>query len=97
MIIDYDTAVASDGLDDIIRDVNDAEKCLNMINALERCGLNNEAQVIREAKSLADKDEDEYWDSYDDFDGRLAINNDYDAFWDKVRAYIDSNLRTIHQ
>ena len=33
-------------------------------------------------------DDDTLNDVYD----RLAINNDYDGFWDAVRAYIDNNI-----
>lgn len=75
-IIDYDTDLSMEGLD--FRDYS------NEINALNRAGLKTEAELL----SKVCDDNDTLNDVYD----HLAINNDYDGFWDTVRAYIDNNI-----
>ena len=37
-------------------------------------------------------DDGSYDKEYNNLSSRLALNNDYDGFWDMIRAYIDRNL-----
>ncbi|MDE6054608.1 MAG: hypothetical protein K2G55_12775 [Lachnospiraceae bacterium] len=90
-VIEYDTALVMDGFDDIING-NLSERCAEIIDALERCGAKQEADILRKAKELSDTDETRYDEEYDSFCSQLALNNDYEGFWDIVQAYIDKNL-----
>ena len=95
-IIDYDTAVQMDGLDDVING-NLSGRYSEIVNALERCGAEGEARVLREARALSGADESGYQERYREFCDRIALNNDYDGFWDAVRRYIDENLEKLRQ
>ena len=90
-VIDYDTALQMDGLDDVISG-NLSNRYKEIINALENCGAKDEADVLKKAKELYILDEGSYDKEYNNLSSRLALNNDYDRFWDMVRAYIDRNL-----
>lgn len=90
-IIEYDTALQMDGLDDIING-NLSEQCTEIIDALERCGAEQEAGILRKAKELSDMDEARYDEELDQLDSQLALNNDYEGFWDIIQVYIDKNL-----
>ena len=90
-VIEYDTALVMDGFDDIING-NLSGRCTEIIDALERCGAKKEADILRKAKELSDTDETRYDEEYDSFCSQLALNNDYEGFWDIVQAYIDKNL-----
>lgn len=90
-IIDYDTALQMDGLDDIING-NLSDRYLEIVDALKRCGLEHEASVLQKVKELSDTDEDRYGDEFDDLNNQLALYNDYDGFWDIIRVYIDMHL-----
>ena len=81
-VIDYDTALQMDGLDDVISG-NLSNRYTEIINALENFGAKDEAYVL---------DDGSYDKEYNNLSSRLALNNDYDGFWDMVRAYIDRNL-----
>ena len=61
----------------------------DFLQALDNCGANEEADVLRQAKAMST---DDYAENYDDLCDKLAINNDYDGFWDLVRDYIDASL-----
>ena len=50
------------------------------------------ADVLKKAKDLYILDDGSYDKEYNNLSSRLALNNDYDGFWDMVRAYIDRNL-----
>lgn len=89
-IIDYDTALQMDGLDDIIIG-NLSYRFTQITEALERCGAEHEASVLKRAKELS-ADEERYDEAYDDLNSQIALHNDYEGFWDMVRAYIDKNL-----
>ena len=92
-IIDYDTALNMDGLSDIIADYGNSQEQLEpILTALEHCGLQEEADILREAKTLWNTDEEQYEKICDSFADRLVLFNDTDRFWDSVRAYIDTNL-----
>ena len=90
-VIDYDTALQMDGLDDIISG-NLSNRYAEIINALENFGAKAEADVLKKAKELYVLDDGSYDKEYNNLSSRLALNNDYDGFWDMVRAYIDRNL-----
>ena len=90
-VIDYDTALQMDGLDDVISG-NLSNRYVEIINALENFGAKDEADVLKKAKKLYVLDDGSYDKEYNNLNGRLALNNDYDGFWDTVRAYIDRNL-----
>ena len=77
-IIDYDTELGMDGLD--LKSYADVVKVLNEI------GLIEEAEVLRDYDNDISKENAEK--CYE----RLAINNDYDAFWNKVYVYADENI-----
>ena len=80
-IIDYDTERGMDGLD--------LKSSADVIEALNEIGLIEEAEVLRDYDN--DKSEENAERCYE----RLAINNDYDAFWNKVYAYADENISDI--
>ena len=50
------------------------------------------ADVLKKAKESYILDDGSYDKEYNNLSSRLALNNDYDGFWDMVRAYIDRNL-----
>lgn len=93
-IIDYDTALQMDGLDDIISG-NLSSRYAEILNALKQCGAEQEADILKHAKELYDSDEDGYNEEYDNLNCQIALHNDYNGFWDIVRAYIDKNLNLI--
>ncbi len=88
-IIDYDTEIQIEGLDEVICG-NLAEQLPEILQAMDNCGVNNEADILRQAKAMTPK---EYDENYDTLCDKLAIHNDYDSFWDLVRNYIDASLR----
>lgn len=77
-IIDYDTELGMDGLD--LKSYADAVKVFDEI------GLIEEAEVLR------DYDNDISEENAEKCYERLAINNDYDVFWNKVYVYADENI-----
>ena len=90
-VIDYDTALQMDGLDDVISG-NLSNRYAEIINALENFGAKAEADVLKKAKELYVLDDGSYDKEYNNLSSHLALNNDYDGFWDMVRAYIDRKL-----
>ena len=87
-IIDYDTEVQLEGLDACAASPN-AEQ---YIQALEDCGAASEAEILRQARALADSDpdcEDETVSAgFEALSRRTALRQDYEGFWDLVRAHI---------
>ena len=78
-VIDYDTELQMEGLD--FRSY-DAE-----IKAFRSIGIDSEAEVLSSLSSEStDEDLSECYD-------RLALNNDYDAFWLAVFEYAEENLK----
>ena len=90
-IIDYDTAIQINGLDDIINR-NLSERYLEIVDALKRCGAAQEANVLQKAKILSDTDRAGYEKQYEALCSQIVLNNDYESFWDTVRRYIVKNL-----
>lgn len=89
LIIDYDTAIQMDGLGEVIYGTLE-EELPEILQALDNCGAGFEADILRRAKAMTPKDfEEEYANLYNE----LAINNDYEDFWDLVRSYIDASLQ----
>ena len=86
-IIDYDTEVQMEGLDACAASPH-AEQ---YIQALMNCGAAAEAEILKRARELSGPDyEDEAVDAemgilYQ----QIALNQDYNAFWDLVRGYIE--------
>ncbi len=70
-IIDYDTGIQMDGLDDVING-NLCGRCTEIIEALERCGVEDEADILKRAKELYESDEDSYDKEYDNLYRQLA-------------------------
>ena len=78
-VIDYDTELQMDGLG--FKSYDDE------IKALRNIGIESEAEIL---SSITDESTDEELsDCYD----RLALNNNYDAFWLAVYEYAEENLR----
>lgn len=77
-IIDYDSNLSMEGLD--------FKSYEEEIEALRSAGLDDEADL------LANLSEDSTDDDLEKCYSQLALNNDYDAFWDAVFNYAGSNL-----
>lgn len=88
LILDYDTEIQMGGLDEVIHG-NLEEQLPEILQALDNCGAGEEADVLREAKAMP---LEEYEESCEELYDKLAINNDYEEFWDLVRDYIDASL-----
>ena len=78
-VIDYDTELAMDGLE--------FKSYRNVIDALTDIGVTTEAQALIELEG------DVSQDGIDSCYSKLALNNDYEAFWDKLYSYADKNLK----
>lgn len=78
-VIDYDTELAMNGLD--------FKSYKNVIEALTDMGL------IEEAKVLTAFENDSSQENTDIYYYNLALNNDYESFWDKVYSYADQNIK----
>lgn len=87
-IVDYDTEVQMEGLDACA-----AGPCAEQyIQALLNCGAVSEAEILKRAKKLTDSDSD-YEDEAVDAEmeklyRQIALNQNYEEFWDLVRGYI---------
>ena len=86
LIIDYDSEIQIEGLDEVIHG-NLEEQLFEIIQALDNCGASQEADVLRQARAMTLEG---YEENYDSLCDKLAINNNYDGFWDLVRSYIDA-------
>ena len=86
-IVDYDTEVQMEGLDACAA----SPRAEQYIQALMYCGAAAEAEILKRARELSGPDyEDEAVDAemgilYQ----QIALNQDYNAFWDLVRGYIE--------
>lgn len=78
-VIDYDTELAMDGLE--------FKSYRNVIDALTDIGVTTEAQALIELEG------DVSQDGIDSCYSKLALNNDYEAFWDKIYLYADKNMK----
>ena len=78
-VIDYDTELAMNGLD--------FKSYKNVIDALTDIGVTTEAQALIELEG------DVSQDGIDSCYSKLALNNDYEAFWDKIYSYADKNMK----
>ena len=92
-IIDYDTEVQMEGLDACAT----GPYAEQYVQALTNCGAAYEAELLKRAKELADSDPD-YADEtvnaeMDTLYQQIALNQDYDAFWDLVRGYIERSRK----
>ena len=87
-IIDYDTEVQMEGLDACAA----SPRAEQYIQALLNCGAVTEAELLKRAKELADSGpdgEDEAFDAeLESLYRQIALNQDYEGFWDWVRGYI---------
>ena len=78
-VIDYDTELSMNGLD--------FKSYKNVIEALNDIGL------IEEAEALIAFERDSSQEGADICYSKLALNNDYEAFWNKVYSYADENIK----
>ena len=78
-VIDYDTELARDGLE--------FKSYRNVIDALTDIGVTTEAQALIELEG------DVSQDGIDSCYSKLALNNDYEVFWDKLYSYADKNMK----
>lgn len=78
-VIDYDTELAMDGLE--------FKSYRNVIDALTDIGVTTEAQALIELEG------DVSQEGIDSCYSKLALNNDYEAFWDKLYSYADKNMK----
>ena len=77
-VIDYDTELGMDGLD--------LKSYADIVKVLDEIGLIEEAGVLRDYdKDMSEENAEKCYE-------RLAINNDYDVFWNKVYVYADENI-----
>ena len=88
-IIDYDTEVQMEGLDACAASPH-AEQ---YIQALLNCGAAAEAEILKRAWELSLSGPDYEDEAVDAEMGilyqQIALNQDYNAFWDLVRGYIE--------
>lgn len=87
-VIDYDTEVQMEGLDACAA----SPRAEQYIQALHNCGAVSEAELLKRAKKLTDSDSD-YEDEAVDAEmeslyRQIALNQNYEEFWDLVRGYI---------
>lgn len=87
-VIDYDTEVQMEGLDACAV----SPRVEQYIQALLNCGAVSEAEILKRAKKLTDSDSD-YEDEAVDAEmeklyRQIALNQNYEEFWDLVRGYI---------
>ena len=78
-VIDYDTELAMDGFE--------FKSYRNVIDVLTDIGVTTEAQALIELEG------DVSQDGIDSCYSKLALNNDYEAFWDKLYSYADKNMK----
>lgn len=78
-IIDYDTNLSCEGLD--------FKSYQKEIDALNAVGLSRETELLASINIQSSEEEVEKCYS------QLALNNDYEEFWDKVYEYADKNLQ----
>ncbi len=78
-VIDYDTELAMDGFE--------FKSYRNVIDVLTDIGVTTEAQALIELEG------DVSQDGIDSCYSKLALNNDYEAFWDKIYLYADKNMK----
>ena len=88
-VIDYDTEVQMEGLDACAA----SPRVEQYIQALLNCGAVAEAELLKRAKELTDSGpdgEDEAFDAeLESLYRQIALNQDYEGFWDLVRGYIE--------
>ena len=87
-VIDYDTEVQMEGLDACAA----SPRAEQYVQALLNCGAVSEAEILKRAKKLTDSDSD-YEDEAVDAElealyRQIALNQNYEEFWDLVRGYI---------
>lgn len=80
-IIDYDTKLTMDGLE--------CKSYKDVIEVLLEIGLTNEARV------LISLENDFSQENMDICYSKLALNNDYEAFWNKVYLYADKHIHSL--
>ncbi|MBQ8135669.1 MAG: hypothetical protein IJ192_14925 [Clostridia bacterium] len=84
LILDYDTALQMDGLEDVLYG-SLSEQFEEITEALKNAGADDEAELLKKAKALPESKLEEIYDG-------LALNSDYEKFWNSVRDYIDRSL-----
>lgn len=90
-VIDYDTELQMEGLDACAS----GERRAEYIQALEHCGAAAEAELLGRAAVLTGRDAD--GEAFEALSRQLAIHQDYEGFWDLVRAHIGRGRRSHRQ
>ena len=80
-IIDYDTELTMDGLEQ--------KSYKDVIETLLEIGLSNEAHV------LISLENDFSQENMDICYSNLALNNDYETFWNKIYLYADGHIHRL--
>lgn len=88
-LIDYDTELQMDGMQSIIVG-SLSEKYEQIYRALINCRIENEAEILMQAKKL-NPDSSDFGEQIYKLENQTALYNDYDDFWDCVRNYIEEN------
>lgn len=94
-IIDYDTEIQMEGLEGFV--TNSTKDFFDETHrALLNCGARTEAELFRKAQNLVclidEMDEDKYDEQFEQLEKQIALHNDYETFWNLVRAYIDKEM-----
>lgn len=97
-IIDYDTKIQMEGLEAFLTD--STKQFFNETYcAFINCGALTEAQILEKAQRLVclidEIAEDEYDEQFEQFEKQIALHNDYERFWNQVRAYIDREWNRV--
>lgn len=97
-IIDYDSEIQMEGLEGFLTD--STKQFFNETYcALMNCGALTEAEILKKAQKLIclidEIDEDNYDAQFEQLQKQVALYNDYECFWNLVRAYIDREWSRI--
>ncbi len=80
-IIDYDTELTMDGLEQ--------KSYKDVIEVLLEIGLTNEAHLLISLENDCSQE------NMDICYSNLALNNDYEAFWNKIYLYADGHIHSL--
>lgn len=91
-IIDYDTEVQMEGLEGFLTN-STKDFFYETYHALVNCGARSEAEILEKAQNIVcfiDKEDgDKYDEQFEQLEKQIALHNNYEGFWNLVRAYID--------
>lgn len=91
-IIDYDTEVQMEGLEGFFTN-STKDFFYETYHALINCGALSEAEILVKAQKILclmdETGDDMYHEQFEHIEKQIALHNDYEHFWNLVRAYID--------